>query len=94
MKTLEEIIRGVNGIADVGIVNAKTDTQLLRDAAMLIDFQQAKIEAMEEKIYGLEERIAIMEDGNQITIAPGENVNLMPMLEDIQRKTSGLIEEE
>lgn len=71
----QEMVRRLMGIADVGIVNAKADTQLLRDAALFIDCQQLKIDAMKEKIYELEERIGIMEDGNQITIAPGEGRN-------------------
>ena len=108
MTDYKEIVRRLMQVADVGIVNAKADTQLIRDAAMLIDFQQLKIEAMEEKIYELEERIAIMEEGDalsgpsgqlpqrgsQVSIEPGANVDLWPILDGIEKKSSGLIEEE
>lgn len=68
----------------------------LRDWAdgMAMPGRRQLVNEAADRLEELDERIAIMEDGNQITIAPGENVNLMPMLEDIQRKTSGLIEEE
>ena len=92
--TVDEFIRGLMGLAEVGIVNHREDTRLIRDAALLIDFQRRKIEQMKEEAYQLEERIAIMEEGNQITIVPGANVDLTAILDSIDKVTSGLIEEE
>ena len=61
-----------------------------------------------DRLEELDERIAIMEEGNalsgpsgqlpqrgsQITIAPGANVDLTAILDSIDKATSGLIEEE
>ena len=138
VKDYQEIVRRLMMLSDVGIVNAKADTQLIRDAAMLIDVQAMKIDAMEERIYEMEERIAIMEEGDalsgpcrpalslqearvsdgnpriahpqprcarrlsgqlpqrgsQVSIEPGANVDLWPILDSIEKKSSGLIEEE
>ena len=97
-------------LSEVGVVNHREDTRLIRDAALLIDFQRMKIERLEEEAYQLEERIAIMEEGApspvhvRLTdsqreelkeiIGPGANVDLWPILDGIEKKSSGLIEEE
>ena len=95
-------------LSEVGVVNHREDTRLIRDAALLIDFQRMKIERLEEEAYQLEERIAIMEEGDalsgpsgqlpqrgsQVNIGPGANVDLWPILDGIEKKSSGLIEEE
>lgn len=108
VKDYQEIVRKLMMLSDVGIVNAKADRKLIRDAAMLIDVQAMKIEAMEDRIYEMEERIAIMEEGDAlsgpsgqlsqreslVTIGPGANVDLWPILDSIDKTSSGLIEEE
>lgn len=107
-RTADELIQGLMRLSEVGVVNHREDTQLIRDAAQLIDFQRMKIEQMEEEAYQLEERIAIMEEGcalsgpsgqlsqrgSQVTIGPGADVDLWPILDSIEKKSSGLIEEE
>ena len=61
-----------------------------------------------DRLEELEERIAIMEEGDAlsgpsgqlsqreslVTIGPGADVDLWPILDSIEKKSSGLIEEE
>lgn len=77
-----ELVHQLRNLADVGIVNARTDTAILRRAADWIE--------------AADERIAIMADslgGGLPVIRPGGNVDLLAALEEGKR-FSGLIEEE
>lgn len=76
--TTEELIRALREWADGMAMPGRR--QLVNEAA--------------DRLEELDERIAIMQDGNQITIAPGANVDLTAILDSIDKATSGLTEEE
>lgn len=76
--TTDELIRALRDWADGMAMPGRR--QLVNEAA--------------DRLEELEERIAIMEEGNQITIGPGANVDLTAILDSIDKATSGLIEEE
>lgn len=74
-----ELSRQLRSLADVGIVNARTDTAILRRAADWIE--------------DADERIAIMAEGERPMIRPGETIDLLAALDE-GKKHSGLVEEE
>lgn len=90
-----ELIRELRRIADVGIVNHRHDTAVIREAA--------------DRLEDLDERVAIMaadglldcsgqlsqreSQGTGHSIYPGENIDLLAALEEGKR-FSGLTEEE
>lgn len=77
-----ELVRQLRNLADVGIVNARTDTAILRRAADWIE--------------AADERIAIMAEslgGGLPVIRPGGDVDLLAALDE-EKRLSGLIEEE
>lgn len=61
--TSEELARKLRSLAETGIVNARKDAALLREAA-------AWIEEMDRLLEDAQERIAIMMEGNRIQ--PGD----------------------
>lgn len=76
--TTNELIRQLRDWADQMAMPGRR--QLVKEAA--------------DRLEELDERIAIMEEGNRITIAAGANVDLTAILDSIDKATSGLIEEE
>lgn len=68
----------------------------LRDwsAKMTMPGRRSLVNEAADRLEALDERVAIMEEGNQITIAPGANIDLTAILDSIDKDTSGLIEEE
>lgn len=60
----------------------------LRDWAdgMAMPGRRQLVNEAADRLEELEERIAIMEEGNQITIAPGANVDLTAILDSIEKK--------
>ena len=73
------LARQLRSLADVGIVNARADTAILRRAADWIE--------------DADERIAIMAEGERPMIRPGEPIDLLAALDE-GKKHSGLVEEE
>lgn len=76
------LIRQLRSLADVGIVNARTDTAILRRAADWIEAADERIAIMAESLGG----------GLPVT-RPGGDVDLLAALDEGKR-LSGLIEEE
>lgn len=84
------------------------DKMALPGRRTLVKAAADRLEELEERVYRMEERKAIMGEGNalsgpsgqhpqrgsQVTIAPGADVDLWPILDSIDKTTSGLIEEE
>lgn len=82
----------------------------LRDwaAQMALPGRRRLVNEAADRLEELDERVAIMEEGDAlsgpsgqlsqreslITIGPGADVNLWPILDSIEKKSSGLIEEE
>lgn len=77
-------------------------------AQMALPGRRGLVNEAADRLEELDERIAIMEEGNAlsgpsgqlsqreslITIGPGANVDLWPILDSIEKKSCGLIEEE
>lgn len=66
-----DLIRRLRSLADVGIVNAKADTDTLRRAADWIEAADERIAIQEESV----------PDGRHV-IRPGENVDLLAALDE------------
>lgn len=60
------LIKRLLAIAKIGIVNQKNDAPVILDAA--------------DRIEELSERVAIMEEGCGVTVTPGANVDLWPVI--------------
>lgn len=75
----------------------KTDELIraLRDwaAKMAMPGRRSLVNEAADRLEELDERVAIMEEGNQVTIAPGANIDLKAILDNLGNTASGPIEE-
>ena len=85
-RTPEELIRELRDIARIGIVNARRDTEIIRQAADMIEAQDERIAIMRESMEAMERQL----DGKRAQILVIDETTA----DEDDRKSSGLIEEE
>lgn len=103
-RTPEELIRELRDIARIGIVNARRDTEIINQAADMIEAQDERISVMRESMEAMEKIIdkkyIIITDEMMQTLRPVDTDEMMQTLRPVEsadeddRKSSGLIEEE
>lgn len=84
--TTDELIRKLRDIAQIGIVNARRDVEIINQAADMIEAQDERISIMRESMEAMERQLD--EKRAQILVIDERTAD-----ED-DRKSSGLIEEE
>ena len=91
-RTPEELIRELRDIARIGIVNARRDTEIINQAADMIEAQDERISIMRESMEAMEKII----DKKYITVTDGmmQTLRQVDSADEDDRKSSGLIEEE
>lgn len=85
-RTPEELIRELRDIARIGIVNARRDTEIINQAADMIEAQDERISIMRESMEAMERQL----DGKRAQILVIDE----RITDEDDRKSSGLIEEE
>ena len=93
-RTAEELIRELRGIARIGIVNARRDTEIINQAADMIEAQDERISVMRESMEAMERQ---MDGKRERIIVTDECVTVQEMLGalgDDERAHSGLISED
>lgn len=85
-RTPEELIRELRDIARIGIVNARRDTEIITQAADMIEEQAERIAIMRESMEAMERQL----DGKRAQILAIDERTA----DEDDRKSSGLIEEE
>ena len=85
-RTPEELIRELRDIARIGIVNARRDTEIINQAADMIEAQDERISIMRESMEAMERQL----DGKRAQILVIDETTA----DEDDRKSSGLIEEE
>lgn len=85
-RTPEELIRELRDIARIGIVNARRDTEIINQAADMIEAQDERISIMRESMEAMERQL----DGKRAQILVIDERTA----DEDDRKSSGLIEEE
>lgn len=93
-RTLEELIQKLRGIARIGIVNARRDTEIITQAADWIESAEERLSIMAESMHAMERK----PDGKRARISvTDEYVTAQEMLGapgDDERTHSGLISED
>lgn len=84
--TAEELIRELRDIARIGIVNARRDTEIITQAADMIEAHDERIAIMRESMEAMERQM----DGKRAQILVMDE----RAADEDDRKSSGLIEEE
>lgn len=90
--TTEELIRQLREWADGMAMPGRR--QLVMEAADRLEEQEERIAIMEEGCALSGPSGQLPQRGSQVTIGPGADVDLWPILDSIEKKSSGLIEEE
>ena len=85
-RTPEELIRELRDIARIGIVNARRDTEIINQAADMIEAQDERISIMRESMEAMERQL----DGKRAQVLVIDERTA----DEDDRKSSGLIEEE
>lgn len=93
-RTAEELIRELRGIARIGIVNARRDTEIITQAADWIESAEERLAIMAESMDAMERQ----KDGKRARIIVTDECvtaqEMLGALGDDERAHSGLISED